>query len=138
MSSNERLTPVDLSPLKLIKKMSGERVRQERKRRQITQSELAHEMGFGPRWLRDVEAGAPSTRLEDHISATLRLGESIGHIMFPVLLMAHGIRFPQHLYYEDIRGLERKCIELIVDLAVNSLKQELPSEWWPSADLGER
>ncbi|CAM8670934.1 transcriptional regulator [Sphingobium sp. H39-3-25] len=138
MSSNEKFAPVDLSPFKVIKKMAGERVRQERKRRQVTQSELAHEMGFGPRWLRDVEAGAPGTRLEDHISATLRLGDSIGHIMFPVLFMAHGIRFPQHLYYEDIRGLERKCIELIVDWAVNSLKQDLPSEWWPSSHHDER
>ncbi|NLS25041.1 hypothetical protein S2M10_00040 [Sphingomonas sp. S2M10] len=136
MSSTERFAIVDLSPLKLIKKIAGELIRQERKQRQITQSELSEEMGFSPRWLREMEAGAPSTRLEDHFVATLRLGQSVGHIVLPLLCMAHGIRFPQHLFYEDLSGLERKCIELIAEAAINSLKQDLSPQWWPSGESG--
>ncbi|TNE30019.1 transcriptional regulator [Sphingobium sp. CFD-2] len=134
MSSNERFAAVDLSPLKLIKKIAGERIRQERKRRHITQPELAQEMGFSPRWLREMESGAPSTRLDDHLNATLRLGQSVGHIVLPLLCMGHGIRFPQHLIYDDLGDIELKCIELIAGSAVNSLKQDLSPEWWPSGE----
>jgi len=134
MSSTEKFAVVDLSPLKLIKKIAGERIRQERRHRHITQPELAQEMGYSTRWLREMEAGAPSTRLDDHLSATLRLGRSVGHIVLPLLFMGHGIRFPQHLIYDDLGALERKCIELIAGSAVNSLREDLSPEWWPSSD----
>jgi transcriptional regulator with XRE-family HTH domain len=129
----EKFVDVDLSPLNLIKKIAGERIRQERKLRLITQIELAENMGISPRWLREMETGARSARLDDHISATLHLGQSLAHIGLPLLCMGHGIRFPPQLLPGDLDAIERKCIGFIVDSAVDALKHDLSPKWWPSS-----
>ena len=129
MVPSEKFAAVDLSIFKEIKKLSGERIRQERKARHITQLELANNMGGSLRWLREIESGAPMTRLEDHLNATLRLGISTGHIALPILYAGHRMRFPQQLIYGDLAGIERKCIETISEAVITAIKHDLSPEW---------
>src|SRR3546814_101982 len=112
-----------------IKMLSGERIRHERNKRAITQLQLAANMGGSPRWLREIEAGAPVTKLEDHLNAALRLGMTTGHIALPILFAGHRMRFPRQLINGDLPDIERKCIEMISDSVLAALKQNLSSEW---------
>ena len=61
MEPDDKFAAVDLSIFREIKMLSGERIRHERNLRGITQLQLATNMGGSPRWLREIEAGAPVT-----------------------------------------------------------------------------
>jgi len=137
MVPDEKFAAVDLSIFKELKTLSGERIRHERKARGITQVELAAHMRGSLRWLREIESGAPGTKLEDHLKATLSLGASTGHIVLPILYAGHRMRFPQQLIYGDLAGIERKCIESISDAVLAELKQDLSPEWRSSQDSGD-
>lgn len=125
MERNQKLADIDMSALKEIKKIAGELIRRERKRRHITQIQLATRMGVSLRWLREIEAGAPVTRIEDHLNAALRLGLSTGHIALPILYMGQRMRFPQQLIHGDLQAIERMCLEAISDMAISALKRDL-------------
>lgn len=134
MAQIERLAEADLTGLRLVKKISGERIREERRRRHIKQWQLADEMGVSLRWLREIEAGNPGTRLDDHLNGTIRLGLSAGHIVLPILFMAQRMPVPQALLYADLRALERACVDLVADAAIKSLMAELKPSWWEGGD----
>lgn len=125
MERSGTFAEADLSALKDIKRWAGDRARQERKTRSITQIQLADNMGVSLRWLREIEAGAAMTRIEDHISAALRLGLSTGHIALPILYMGQQARFPRQLIHGDLAGIERTCMEAISDMAISALKRDL-------------
>ncbi|MEG8219860.1 helix-turn-helix transcriptional regulator [Sphingomonas sp. HH69] len=129
MEPDDKFAAVDLSIFREIKMLSGERIRHERNLRGITQLQLATNMGGSPRWLREIEAGAPVTKLEDHLNAALRLGMTTGHIAFSILFAGHRMRFPRQLIYGDLPGIERKCIEVISESVLAALKQDLSPEW---------
>lgn len=135
MERNEKLADVDMSALKEIKKTAGELIRHERKRRHITQLQLAGKMGVSLRWLREIEAGAPVTRIEDHLNAALRLGLSTGHIALPILYMGQRRRFPQQLIHGDLQAIERVCLQAISDIAITSLKRDLSPDGDSSGDF---
>lgn len=134
MERNQKFADVDTSALKDIKKIAGQLIRQERKRRHITQIELAGKMGVSLRWLREIEAGAPVTRIEDHLNAALRLGLSTGHIALPILYMGQRMRFPQQLIHGDLQAIERMCLEAISEMAINALKRDLSPGQNPFSD----
>jgi len=136
MEWNGKFTDVDLSALKEIKKIAGELIRRERKRRHITQIQLAQMMGVSLRWLREIEAGAPVTRIEDYLNASLRLGLSTGHIALPILYMGQRMRFPQQLLHGDLAAIERICLEAISDMAISALKRDLSPDGSRSGDSG--
>jgi transcriptional regulator with XRE-family HTH domain len=137
MVSKEKFAAVDLSIFRELKALSGERIRQARKIRDVTQVELATEMGGSLRWLREIESGTPATKLEDHLNATLRLGASTGHIALPLLYAGQRMRFPQQLLYGDLAHIERKCIEAASDAVITALKQDLLPEWQRAYESGE-
>jgi transcriptional regulator with XRE-family HTH domain len=128
MERNEKFAESDASALKGIKKMAGERIRQERKARRITQAQLAATMGVSLRWLREIEAGAAMTHIDDHLKAAYRLGLSTGHIALPILYMGQGMRFPPQLINSDLLAIERGCLTVIADIAVSVLKRDLSPE----------
>ena len=129
MEPDDKFAAVDLSIFREIKMLSGERIRHGRNVQDITQLQLANNMGGSVRWLREIESGAPATRLEDHLNATLRLGMTTGHIALPILYAGQRMRFPHQLIYGDLAGIERKCIEAISDSVLAALKQDLAPEW---------
>lgn len=129
MSQDHRLVRADLSGLRQIKKISGERIRNERRRRNIKQEEFAHQMGISPRWLREIEAGNPGGRLEDHILAGIMLGIPTGYIGLAIECLAQGMNVPTHILYSNTNDLDRQCVELIANAAIQNLKRELAGEW---------
>lgn len=130
MAALEQIPENDFGGLRLVKKISGERIRDERRRRGITQAELAEQMGVSHRWLREIETGNAAARLDDHLNGTIRLGLSAGHIALPILFIAQRMSVPQTLLHKDLRSLERACVDLIADSAIRSLTEELRPIWW--------
>src|SRR3546814_12305821 len=66
----------DLSPILYVKVQSGRQIEEARKKRRLTQRDLARELGMGVRWLREIEGGNPRSRLDDHLVCAYRLGLS--------------------------------------------------------------
>ncbi|MGI9377293.1 MAG: helix-turn-helix domain-containing protein [Tsuneonella suprasediminis] len=136
MESDDKFAAVDMSIFREIKLLSGERIRCERNRLGITQFKLATNLGASPRWMREIEAGAPATKLEDHLKATLSLGMLTGHIALPILFAGHRMRFPRQLVYGDLLAIERQCIEVISESVLTGLKQDLSPEWRQDDESG--
>lgn len=129
MSHDFGLVRPDLSGLRLIKKISGERIRNERRRRNIKQEDFASQMGISPRWLREIEAGNPGGRLEDHLLAGITLGIPTGFIGLAIECIAQGMSVPTHILHADTSDLDRQCVEMVANAAIQNLKRELAGEW---------
>jgi len=133
MSQVEELIAADFTGFRLVKKISGERIKEERRRRNIKQSELAGAIGVSLRWLREIEAGNQGARLDDHLVATIRLGLPASNIVFPVLFMAQRMPVPRLLLHTDLAEVERACIDLVAQTAIKSMTDELQPSWWEGA-----
>lgn len=119
--------------LGFLKEVSGKRIEEARRRRRITQSRFATQVGFSERWLREVEAGNPASTLDAHIICARYLTLPMGHVLFPLLFFAHDMAYPQQLAYGDLVDLERLCIDLIAERNLRNLTSQLTPRWWPSA-----
>jgi len=117
------------SPLDYVKMQSGRQIEQARKRKRITQVELARDLGMGVRWLREIEGGNPKSKLDDHLLCTYRLGLSTGHILIPLLFAGQRMCFPRQLAIGDLTELERTCIEIIARRNLDHLTQALTPIW---------
>lgn len=115
----------------LVKEQSGRRIEQARKREGITQRQLARDLGMGTRWLREIESGNPTSRLDDHLHCAFRLGLPIGHILIPLLFHGHDMDFPYQLTIGDLCEIERRCIDLIAEHNISRVTRALTPRWWP-------
>lgn len=122
-------TSVAESPLSYVKLQSGRRIEEARKKRQLTQRQLAQDLGMGVRWLREIEGGNPRSRLDDHLICAYRLGLSTGHILIPLLFAGQNMNFPHQLATGDLSDLERMCIELIAKRKLEHLTRALTPIW---------
>ena len=86
-------TSVAESPILYVKVQSGRQIEEARKKRRLTQRDLARELGMGVRWLREIEGGNPRSRLDDHLICAYRLGLSTGHILIPLLFAGQKMSF---------------------------------------------
>ncbi len=116
--------------ISFVKEQSGRRIEQARKRGGITQRQLAQELGMGTRWLREIEGGNPSAKLEDHLHCAYALGLSVGHILIPLLFHGHHMDFPYQLSVGDLGELERQCIDLIARRNIQQVTATLTPSWW--------
>lgn len=130
MSQAEELIAANFTGFKLVKKVSGDRIRDERKRRNVKQADLADGIGVSLRWLREIEAGNPAARLDDHLMATIRLGLPVSNILFPVLFISQHMPVPRMLLHTDLEGVERACIDLVAQSAIKMMTDELKPDWW--------
>ena len=117
--------PNDEAMLVLVKEMSGKRIETRRKQERITQEKFASDVGIGVRWLREIEAGNPKSRIDDHFRCAHRLGLSTGHILIPLLFMEYDMIFPRHLLLDDLSDLERRCIDVIAEHKLDSLARQM-------------
>lgn len=115
----------DATILARIKVISGKRIEEHRRRMNISQEKLATRAGIGVRWLREIEAGSPKPRIDDHLRCTQVLGLSSGHIVIPLLFMEHQITMPRHFHAWDMTDLVRNCIEFIADHHAALVEREL-------------
>ena len=96
-----------------VKVISGRRIEERRKFQRMTQKELAALVGMGMRWLREVEAGSPKSRIDDHMRCAHGLGLTASHLLFPMLFLEHHMHFPRQIFHGDMRALEKGCVEFI-------------------------
>lgn len=129
----EELIAADFTGFRLVKRISGDRIKEERRRRNIKQPEFADAVGVSLRWLREIESGNPAARLDDHLVATIRLGMPASNILFPVLFMAQRMPVPRLLLHADLEEVERACIDLVAQAAIKSVTEELKPGWWGDA-----
>lgn len=121
----------DPSVLATIKLMSGRRIEMMRRFGRITQEDFAATVGIGTRWLREIEAGNPKSRLDDHFRCAHALGLSTGHLVIPLLFIEHGRVFPRGLLEGDLSKLETVCIDAIAQHNLDTLSRQLLT---PAAD----
>lgn len=103
-----------------VKSISGRRIEERRRRHRITQQQLAADVGIGVRWLREIEAGNPKSRFDDHVACTHALGLSAAHLLIPMLFLEHHMHFPRHFFLDDMVELEARCIEFISGLSLRT------------------
>jgi transcriptional regulator with XRE-family HTH domain len=99
----------------LIKLLSGKRIEQRRRREGISQPQLAAAIGRSERWIREMEAGIPTSTIEDHIRCAHWLGLSTAHMFILLLCVENGIAVPRDLLdCDDLWRVEEPCIEIVV------------------------
>lgn len=126
----------DVPLLDYVKVLSGRRIEEARRRERITQEQFARAVGVGVRWLREIEGGNPSSRLDDHLQCAHYLKLSTGHILLPLLFLGNEMTFPYQLAHGDLRDIERRCIDLIAEQNITQLTNQLRPRWWPSHSAG--
>ncbi|HUD90042.1 transcriptional regulator [Sphingobium sp.] len=115
----------DPAVLETIKLMSGRRIEMTRRAEKITQESFAAQVGIGARWLREIEAGNPKSRLDDHFRCAHALGLSTGHLVIPLLFMEHQRVFPRGLLEGDLSKIETVCIDAIARHNLDMLSFQL-------------
>lgn len=97
-----------------IKELSGRLIERRRRRDHVSQRQLAQAVGRSERWLREIEAGVPSSRLEDHIHCAHRLQMATAHLFIPMLAMEHKMSLPRELLLqEDLWDMEEDILAVI-------------------------
>ncbi len=109
-------------------------IRDERRRRHITQDEFARALNISGRWMREIEAGNPASRLDDHLHAAMLLRLPTAHISLAILFVASGMPVPRHILHADTGHLERECVDLIASGSIKSLTSELTPHWWAESN----
>jgi transcriptional regulator with XRE-family HTH domain len=121
--------------LSTIKEISGRRIEERRRRDRITQPQLARAAGVSVRWLREIEAGNPKSKLDEHLACAHRLGLSTTHIMIPLLLMERRMSIPEELLVEeDLSELEDRYIALIYEHSTAAFSRRRSSFFGPPDD----
>lgn len=109
------------SLLDQIKHISGRRIEDARRHRRLTQTQFARQAGLSVRWLREIESGSPSVKLDDHIECALALGIAPTYIFIPLICHVFGRPLPPTFDQADGAGCERLLVDLIsagrIDLA---------------------
>jgi transcriptional regulator with XRE-family HTH domain len=104
----------DTAVISLIKEISGKRIEGRRRRDHISQTQLALAVGRSERWLREIEAGIPTSRLEDHVRCAHSLRMSTAHILIPLLCVEHNMPIPRELLeLDDLWEVEQACLAII-------------------------
>jgi transcriptional regulator with XRE-family HTH domain len=118
----------DKEVLASLKEISGRAIERERRRRHMTQSGFASDVGLSVRWLRELEGGNPASTLDDHLLCARCLGIPLGQMLFPLLYLSRGLTFPLPLAHLDMIDLERRCCELIAERNTRILRDYLAKE----------
>jgi transcriptional regulator with XRE-family HTH domain len=96
-----------------LKVISGRRIEDERRRRRLTQRQFARRTGLSTRWLREIEAGNPAVRLDDHLRCANALAIAPTYIFLPLLYQTYGRACPVNLAIADLSDIEQRFIALI-------------------------
>lgn len=104
----------DYPILAFIKELSGKLIERRRRRDRISQPSLANAVGRSDRWIRELEGGAGTSSLEDHIRCARALRMSTSHLFIPLLTMEHNMATPHELLLQDdLWQLERDLLDVI-------------------------
>lgn len=115
------------SPLAAMKQMAGRRIEDERRRVGLSQRRLGQRAGFSVSWVREIESGNPKVRIDDHLRCFDALNISQNYILIPMIFSAGGRHFPPQLLVGDIRHIEGKLMEFLVDENLAYIRELLAS-----------
>lgn len=115
----------DASSLAEIKQMSGRRIEDERRRQGLTQPKLAKRAGLSVSWIREIESGNPSTKIDDHLRCSAALGMPPSGILLPLLFRAHGLPFLPQFLAGNLHELERHWLEFIINHNIADMRRML-------------
>ena len=121
------------SALDKVKGLSGWCIEEQRKRRGITQNQLARATGMTGRWLREIEGGNPKTSIDDHLRCGAAVGLTAGYLLILILFTERNMNFPRELLLEDIFRIEERCVSCIAEYSVASLAQRLGAPAQPTS-----
>ncbi|MGN7931889.1 helix-turn-helix domain-containing protein [Sphingopyxis sp. 22461] len=96
-----------------LKVISGRRIEDERRRRRMTQRQFAPKAGISVRWLREIEAGNPIVKLDDHLRCANALHLAPSYIFLPLLYQSHGRALPINFAIMDLVDIERRCLAML-------------------------
>lgn len=97
----------------LLKTVSGRRIEDERRRQRLTQRQIAQRTELSVRWLREVEAGNPVVKLDDHLRCANALHIAPTYIFIPLLYQSYDRPCPINVAKADLSDIERRCLALI-------------------------
>ncbi|MFM5929811.1 MAG: helix-turn-helix domain-containing protein [Novosphingobium sp.] len=115
----------DATSLAEIKRMSGRRIEDERRREGLTQSRLGELVGLGVSWIREIESGNPKTRIDDHLRCAAALQISPSIIFLPMLFQMHGLTFIPQLLSGNLYDFETQWLEFIVNQHISAIRRLL-------------
>lgn len=108
-----------------IKQISGWYLEQRRGQLHIKQEVVASDAGLTSRWVREIEAGNPKAKLDDHLKCAAALDLAAGYMMIPMLFMERNAEFPRELLLPRLTALEERCVGAISDEIVGGLRRTL-------------
>lgn len=98
-----------------IKELSGKLIERRRRRDHVSQRHLAEAVGRSERWVREIEAGASTSMLEDHIRCAHSLQMATPHLFIPLLAMEHNVNLSRDLLLQDdLWDLEEDILAVIM------------------------
>lgn len=96
-----------------LKLISGRRIEDERRRQRLTQRQFARRACLSVRWLREIEAGNPTVKLDDHIRCANALDIAPTYIFLPLLYRTYGRACPINVAVADLSDIERRYLALV-------------------------
>ncbi|MBA4751903.1 MAG: helix-turn-helix domain-containing protein [Sphingopyxis sp.] len=84
MSDSRASKHLSEASLDRLKEFSGRRIESERLRFRLSQKHFARRAGLSVRWLREVESGNPSVKLDDHLRCAAALNLAPAAILLPL------------------------------------------------------
>lgn len=97
-----------------IKELSGKLVERWRRRDRISQRSLGKSVGRTERWIRELEGGAGTASLEDHIRCAHALRMTASHLFIFLLAVEHKMAIPNELLLQDdLWDLERDILDVV-------------------------
>lgn len=97
-----------------IKELSGKLVERWRRRDRVSQRSLGKAVGRTERWIRELEGGAGTASLEDHIRCAHALRRTSSHLFIFLLATEHKMTIPHELLLQDdLWELERDIIAAV-------------------------
>lgn len=98
----------------LIKEISGRLIERRRRRDGVSQRRLSEAVGCSERWIREIEGGLPSAKIEDHVRCAHSLEMTTVHLFIPIMAMEHKMSLPRELLMQDdLWDLEHDMLEVV-------------------------
>ncbi|MEZ0498114.1 helix-turn-helix domain-containing protein [Sphingomonas sp. IW22] len=97
-----------------IKELSGKLIERWRRGDRISQRGLGKAVGRTERWIRELEGGAGTASLEDHIRCAHALRRTASHLFIFLFTVEQKMAIPHELLLQDdLWELERDIIDIV-------------------------
>lgn len=95
-----------------LKLISGRRIEDERRRQRLTQRQFAKRTGISVRWLREVEAGNPVVKIDDHLRCADALHMAPTYMFLPLLYRSYACACPVDCAVDNLTDIEERYVAM--------------------------